>query len=101
MNSVYLNIFEEAFRFVNRSIFKREIYLQLECCGVDSATDFAGIGASIPGSCCGKDAKKSCPLPDAYKQGCVSALEDFVRSALTVLGGVAIGIAAAEVRNAN
>jgi len=78
------------------------MYLQLKCCGVDDARDFEKtLGVHIPGSCCGKSKDFTCPLPDAYKQGCASALEDLFKSALTVLGGVAIGIAAAEVRNAN
>jgi len=74
-------------------------FLQLKCCGVDSAEDFNKVlNSGIPGSCCGKK-KSECDKRDAYKKGCADALKDLFESALQVLGGVAVGIAAAEVRN--
>jgi len=74
-------------------------FLQLKCCGVDSAEDFYDtLHISIPGSCCGKK-ESECDRRDAYKKGCAWALKDLFESALQVLGGVALGIATAEVRN--
>lgn len=68
----------------------------LQCCGVDSAKDFGTIiGQPIPGSCCGKK-ESNCDLSNAYTKGCASAIEDFFKHSLTVLGGIAIGIAVAE-----
>ncbi|XP_012542660.1 23 kDa integral membrane protein [Monomorium pharaonis] len=68
----------------------------LQCCGVNSPNDFEAIlHTHIPGSCCGKR-EDSCTIIDSYKTGCVSALKDFFKYGLTVLGGIAIGIAAAE-----
>ncbi|XP_011864265.1 PREDICTED: CD63 antigen-like [Vollenhovia emeryi] len=68
----------------------------LQCCGVDSYNDFLRNSMAIPGSCCGKNASDNCSTVDAYKTGCVSALQDLFKKALTILGGVALGIAAAE-----
>lgn len=67
---------------------------------MDRPQDFTEIleMSYIPASCCGKK-ESSCELQDAYKKGCVPALEELFKSALTVLGGVALGIAAAEVRD--
>jgi len=78
-----------------------DLYLQLECCGIDKPQDFPNLlnGIPIPGSCCGKKDSDICDPIASYGIGCVDALEDFFTSALTVLGGVALGIAAAEVRN--
>ncbi|KYN02132.1 hypothetical protein ALC62_07060, partial [Cyphomyrmex costatus] len=72
----------------------------LKCCGVDGPQDFPNqLNVPIPGSCCDRKEPDTCSPLDSYKKGCVIALEDFFKSALTVLGGVALGIAAAEVRN--
>jgi len=73
-------------------------FLQLKCCGIDSANDFLKNNNDIPGSCCGKKESK-CDEKDAYNKGCADALKDLFESALQVLGGVALGIATAEVRN--
>ncbi|XP_011629543.1 CD63 antigen-like [Pogonomyrmex barbatus] len=68
----------------------------LECCGVTGPSDFNTIHhMSIPGSCCGLK-EETCPESDAYQQGCAEALEDFFKSACKILGGIALGIAAAE-----
>jgi CD63 antigen len=68
----------------------------LQCCGVDSPQDFPrSLGIAIPGSCCGK-AESTCDPINAYKDGCVKALEEFFKFSLRILGGVALGIAAAE-----
>ncbi|KYN28111.1 CD63 antigen [Trachymyrmex cornetzi] len=74
---------------------------KLKCCGIDRPQDFPLIlhETSIPGSCCGKKEPDTCDQQHSYETGCVIALEDLFKSALTVLGGVALGIAAAEVRN--
>lgn len=71
------------------------------CCGVERAQDFTDrLQVPIPGSCC-KKKESTCDVLNAYKKGCVLALEELFKSALTVLGGVTLGIAAAEVRNTN
>ncbi|KAL0107878.1 hypothetical protein PUN28_014862 [Cardiocondyla obscurior] len=67
----------------------------LECCGVQEPQDFIKIIGKIPPSCCG-DIKDECNQQNVYKRGCAIVLEDLFKSALTVLGGVAVGIAAAE-----
>ncbi|XP_071561012.1 tetraspanin 6 [Temnothorax nylanderi] len=68
----------------------------LKCCGVDGPQDFPVIHhIAIPGSCCGKKESTCDPL-SAYQEGCPDALKEFFRSSLTILGGVALGIAAAE-----
>ncbi|XP_024868470.1 23 kDa integral membrane protein-like [Temnothorax curvispinosus] len=68
----------------------------LQCCGVEGPQDFPKIHHSaIPGSCCGKKESTCDPL-SAYQKGCAGALEDIFKYSLTILGGVALGIAAAE-----
>ncbi|KAG5339014.1 CD63 protein, partial [Acromyrmex charruanus] len=71
---------------------------ELQCCGIHNPQDFPTLlhGTPIPGSCCGKVASDTCDPTESYRTGCVEALEDFFNSALTVLGGVALGIAATE-----
>jgi CD63 antigen len=69
---------------------------QLECCGVDGPSDFSRLPHAIPGSCCGKKNNEICDPVYAYKNGCADSLKDLFNSALKVLGGVALGIAAAE-----
>lgn len=81
------------------NILMWNVLFQLECCGVDGPNDFSRtLGISIPGSCCGKNEKDTCNQMDAFKEGCAEALKDFFHKALNILGGVALGIAAAEVR---
>ncbi|XP_020291325.1 CD63 antigen-like [Pseudomyrmex gracilis] len=71
---------------------------QLECCGVLSSNDFKDIGVEyVPGSCCNKDAKTARCFPDeVFKQGCAPAIQQFLKSGLAILGGIALGIAAIE-----
>ncbi|EGI68486.1 hypothetical protein G5I_02838 [Acromyrmex echinatior] len=81
--------------------FVNTIQEGLQCCGIDKPQDFPNLlhGIPIPGTCCGKIESDTCDPIESYRTGCVEALEDFFNSALTVLGGVALGIAATEVRN--
>ena len=73
----------------------------LHCCGVRSSHEWTWPNGSIPASCCGNP-EYSCShsSPSVYERGCGEALYDFVRSSTKVVGGVAIGIAAAEVLGA-
>lgn len=78
--------------------FVNTIQEGLQCCGIDKPQDFPNLlhGIPIPGTCCGKIESDTCDPIESYRTGCVEALEDFFNSALTVLGGVALGIAATE-----
>lgn len=69
----------------------------LECCGVDGPSDFrSSLGIDVPGSCCGRPKDSTCDPLNSFKKGCAKSLEELFKSALTILGGVALGIAAAE-----
>ncbi|XP_077261670.1 23 kDa integral membrane protein-like [Temnothorax americanus] len=66
-----------------------------KCCGVDGPQDFpVTLRRPIPGSCCGKES--TCDPLSAYQKGCSDVLEEMFKYSLTILGGVALGIAAAE-----
>lgn len=73
--------------------------MQLQCCGVDSYTDYWRFAnKSIPFSCCGNKENVPCNTDDVRdKQGCATALQNFFKFAGTALGGIALGIAAVEV----
>lgn len=78
-----------------------DMLLQLTCCGMDEPDDFRKLlDIPVPPSCCGKK-EDACDPQNIYKRGCVAALEELFKAALTVLGGVALGIAVAEVKNTN
>lgn len=69
----------------------------LKCCGIEHPQDFTTrLGIPIPGSCCSKQVSDICSPLEAYNEGCVTTIVNIFKSALTVLGGVALGIAAAE-----
>lgn len=71
--------------------------MQLGCCGVDSYRDFKDT--PIPYSCCkGAAEETTCSPQDASTKGCAQALQETFKYAGTVLGGIALGIAAVEVR---
>ncbi|KYN41609.1 CD63 antigen [Trachymyrmex septentrionalis] len=94
------NLFMKYHPNTEEKEFVDTIQKSLQCCGIDSYQDFPDqIGRTIPGSCCDKPASDICEPINSYPKGCVEALENLFKSALTVLGGVALGIAAAEVRN--
>lgn len=64
----------------------------LKCCGVDGPDEYG----TKPGSCC---AHEPCPSinNDVYYEGCAEKLSNFVVQKSQLIGGVAIGIAAAEI----
>lgn len=68
----------------------------LQCCGVDGPDEY---GSQKPDSCC---ASAPCPSVnnDPYYEGCASKLGNFVISKAQLIGGIAIGIAAAEILGA-
>lgn len=73
------------------------IQKELECCGIDSYRDFdERLQTTIPGSCCGKDPGTTCESFNSYKNGCVGELKELFKKACSVLGGIALGIAAIE-----
>ena len=71
----------------------------LKCCGVTSSTDWTR-SKGAPESCY-KDATcvpdfSSCtrkPSTDVYEDGCLTKVEEFVKSNTNLVGGIAIGIA--------
>lgn len=79
---------KESTEFVN------DVQALLECCGVDSYRDFKDY--PIPYSCCGGPEGTTCAAKDASTKGCAQALQETFKYAGTVLGGIALGIAAVE-----
>nr|XP_033325041.1 CD63 antigen-like isoform X2 [Megalopta genalis] len=66
---------------------------KLECCGIDSPNDYHEL--TLPASCCGQK-EAVCLVRDAYQQGCVTAMKNMLHLIGSVLGGVAIAVAAVE-----
>ncbi|XP_015905097.1 23 kDa integral membrane protein-like [Parasteatoda tepidariorum] len=69
------------------------IQYQFECCGIDGARDYMKLNLKIPNSCCKDNAP--CTETDAF-QGCFSQVLELVKGSITIIGGVAIGIAVVE-----
>ncbi|XP_012153211.1 tetraspanin 6 isoform X2 [Megachile rotundata] len=70
-----------------------------QCCGVKSKWDFNAHGnftGKIPWSCCGKKEGEVCEANESYDVGCAEQLKNAIQVAGTLLGAVAIGIAAVE-----
>lgn len=96
-NEYARNVFNKYKDSQDNQDFVDFIQKELECCGVDSSSDFSTVlNIAIPGSCCGKDPENTCTPLNAYKTGCVESLKDLFKSACAILGGVALGIAAIE-----
>lgn len=78
-------------------------FLQLKCCGVNSSSDYSklsGWNGTIPWSCCGQEDKHSCDDPKKiYNDGCMGKLVEFVSGIANWLGGIALGVAAVQVKN--
>ncbi|XP_035741368.1 23 kDa integral membrane protein-like [Vespa mandarinia] len=73
------------------------IQSNLECCGINSPTDFESFSnKTIPWSCCNESKFSQCELIKSYQSGCASELKNFLVHAGKILGGIAIGIAAVE-----
>jgi len=75
---------------------------QLHCCGLQGPFDYPLNG--VPNSCCTngegdvvRTVLGSCQAISAYKSGCIGALTAFTKTAGKTIGGVAIGVAVAEV----
>ncbi|XP_054001655.1 CD63 antigen-like isoform X1 [Hylaeus anthracinus] len=84
---------EENKQFVN------VIQASFQCCGVDGPNDYRKLGnysGNPPYSCCGKSEGEMCSISESYKNGCGEQLTNALRTAGTVLGSVAIGIAGVE-----
>ncbi|KAK2818066.1 hypothetical protein Q7C36_021999 [Tachysurus vachellii] len=78
---------------------------QLECCGYNNYTDFNGSpfqnGTKLyPAACCSEETSEKCDLNTAQKQdvqGCFNALLNLIEDNASIIGGVALGIAALEI----
>ncbi|XP_060531345.1 CD63 antigen-like [Cylas formicarius] len=68
----------------------------LKCCGVEGPDEYYG---QKPKSCCATDTIDGCPSTNnpAFPEGCSDKLYSFVVNKSQIIGGVAIGIAAAEI----
>lgn len=67
----------------------------LHCCGRTGPLDWAGL--TLPASCCKDPALQTCTAFEAYSTGCESALQDFVRKNVDIIGYVGIGIVVVEI----
>lgn len=75
------------------------VQANFECCGVKSKYDYNAHGnftGEIPWSCCGKKEGEVCEANESYDTGCGEKLTNAIRDAGTLLGAVAISIAAIE-----
>lgn len=75
------------------TLFNIRIWLQLECCGIDSPLNW---GLIIPKSCCAGETTVCTPL-NSYQQGCKDGLRNFVESSGLKIGYIALIVAAIEV----
>jgi CD63 antigen len=71
-----------------------EMQTKLKCCGVDGPDSYA-LG-QLPKSCCPQEPDQECTERRAYETGCYGKLLDKIKSAIGMVGGVAIGIAIVE-----
>ncbi|GAA6087883.1 tetraspanin 34 isoform X1 [Tachysurus ichikawai] len=78
---------------------------QLKCCGYNNYTDFTGSPFETttklyPEACCSEGTSAKCDLNTAEKQhvnGCFNALLNLIEDNASIIGGVALGIAALEI----
>ncbi|KAJ8917821.1 hypothetical protein NQ315_010730 [Exocentrus adspersus] len=72
------------------------VHRAYECCGLDgpSGTEVLN-GTQIMISCC-KKGTVTCTTSNAYQEGCVSALTDFLKSNVKIIGIIAIIFAVVE-----
>lgn len=81
------------------------IYFQLQCCGMNSFTDwhqYANFPVNTaPDSCCKELASQtkcdSNSINSMYNEGCMNKLQSAIESNAMILGGVGIGIALIQV----
>lgn len=66
---------------------------KMKCCGIDSASDWAGHVDPLPPSCCPEGtAEGSCTTSNAFQSGCQLKVKEFAQQHAQVLAGVGIGI---------
>lgn len=73
----------------------------MKCCGINSYEDYKPIlnGTNLPQSCClSLPKEKPCTKDDASKNGCKSALLNYLSSQSTILAGVAVAVGLIQVR---
>jgi len=77
----------------------------LHCCGVESPSDWAAsrpdlfTNGTVPDSCCKEGQINGCGADTAvvkYDQGCFKLFEHEFVNNISIIGGVALGVAAAE-----
>nr|WBW70071.1 venom protein [Lampona murina] len=71
-----------------------EMQMKLHCCGVTKAEDWPKV--DFPKSCCPQEVTTCSATENAYPDGCYEKILDKIKSAIGVVGGVAIGIAVVE-----
>merc|ERR1712112_469492 len=77
----------------------------LHCCGVEAPKDWyttegtTFTNGTVPDSCCQQGQEQGCGKTDQPKftEGCFKLFEDVFVSIIGMIGGVALGVAAAEV----
>ena len=95
--------YNELFQTYPTEVQNREVVdivqTAFKCCGVTSKADYSphdNFNGTIPFSCCGKPEGQSCSMNESYDNGCAQELESALKTAGTLLGGVAVGIAGVE-----
>ncbi|XP_015905098.2 CD63 antigen-like [Parasteatoda tepidariorum] len=71
-----------------------ELQYEFECCGVEGPDDYTKMNFKVPNSCCKDNAE--CSESNAYTKGCFVQLHDKIKKNITIIIGVAIGIAAIQ-----
>lgn len=72
-----------------------EMQYRWHCCGVVNATDYPE--GKIPDTCCSQVPEKvTCTVQNSYPKGCYDQMLEKVKSEISKVGGVAIGIAIVE-----
>ncbi|XP_015905099.1 CD63 antigen [Parasteatoda tepidariorum] len=69
------------------------VQYRFKCCGIDGPEDYVKLNLKIPDSCC--KSNKDCSEAESWK-GCFSQMLELTKGNITIIGGVAIGIAAIE-----
>ena len=95
-------VLDQTFSRYGDSVEMREttdlIQKTFECCGVRSSDQYTWPNGSIPSSCCRNNEYSCSPSSmNKYETGCADAVIGFFQRSITIIGGVAIGIAATEI----
>jgi len=88
-------LFENARQGDDRFATEAVDYFQtkLECCGENGPTSW-GVISVLPSSCC--NGQNACTVINANKNGCKTAIQEFLKTNGKIVGGVAIGVAIVE-----